>query len=204
MSNITNSTDESIAGSFIAAFGPIIIIGCFGFCFYQWYQGYKKRKKRRFDYKPVQVVNAVPVAQAPRVVNAVPVQTAMPVSRIIPPVQAIDEDVKLRQFFRAWRFTSFPCRKIDLDRLSTLVNSGFNIDKVFYAGASMYVTLRAQKYADDKTYLIDLMFEENQVLENNPLSQPESNMKTDRIVSSYSPHHILRIYNLYKESDITG
>ena len=193
MSNSTNSTstDESIAGSFIAAFGPIIIVGCFGFCFYQWYQGYKKRKKRRFDYEPVQAVPVPPIISRP-------VQAAPAVNRgkIIPPV-------KLKQFFRAWGITSFPCRKIDLERLSTLVKSGFNIDKVFYAGASMYVTLKDQKYADDKTYLIDLMFTQNTVLENNPLSQPESNMETDRI-GSYSPQYILRIYNLYKESDITG
>ena len=196
MSNSTNSTNVAalaVVGSFVSLLVPFCVIAICCGSGYKAKKAYDRRSKR-YNYKEVPVVKGRIISpRAPPTVNAVPVAPA----RIIPPVQATAVQA-IDEFFRAWGITSFPCRKIDLERLSTLVNSGFNIDKVFYAGASMYVTLKAKKYANDKTYLIDLMFKQNTVLENNPLSQPES-IETDRIVS-YSAQYILRIYNLYKES----
>lgn len=198
MSNSTNSTDESIAGSFIAAFGPIIIIGCFGFCFYQWYQGYKKRKKRRFDYKPVQarVVNAVPV-QAPRVVNAVPVQPAMQVvkGRIIPQTDTRDLDERIRDFFKQYEIIYFPCRKIDLDRLKIIAGK-LRFDRVFFAtirgaGRGLYVIV------GNRTYKIDLMFTENLMLERNLLETASSIPTTQKLYPIYKVDYVLRVYDLW-------
>ena len=192
MSNSTNSTDESIAGSFIAAFGPIIIIGCFGFCFYQWYQGYEKRKKRRFDYEPVQarVVNPVPV-------QAVPVQPAMQVvkGRIIPQTDTRDLDERIRDFLKQYEIIFFPCRKIDLDRLKIIAGK-LRFDRVFYAtirgaGRGLYVIV------GNRTYKIDLMFKENYKTQWNLLETASSIPTTQKLYPIYEVDYVLRVYDLW-------
>jgi len=178
-----------MAGSFIAAFGPIIIVGCFGFCFYQWYQGYKRRKKRRFDYEPVQAV--------PRVVNAAPIIPVVK-GRIIPRAQAIDEDVKLRQFFRdSGKY--FPASKLDLLHLD-LVASLFKyndmpISQVYYSGG-VYVI------AQGNAYSLDSMFKSEVTVVDNIFANPFKITKQSSAI--YDLKVILQIYDLYKKLNITG
>ena len=201
MSNSTNSTNVAVV-AVGASFGSIIVTCCCwilicGGCFKakKWYN---KRKKRRFDYDPLQPVNAVPV-QAAMPVQAVPVQPAMPV--IIPQVQAtaIDEDVKLRQFFRDSGIKYFPASKLDLLHLdlvaSLFKNNNMPISQVYYSGG-VYVIARGNAYS------LDSMFKSPVTLVDNIFANPFKITKQSSAI--YDLKDILRIYDLYKESDITG
>lgn len=189
MSNITNSTNVAVV-AVGATFGSIIVTCCCwilicggGYKAKKWYN--KRSKRYKYEEVPIEV-------------NAVPVQPAMRVARIIPPVQAIDEDVKLKQFFRAWG-KYFPASKLDLLHLdlvaSLFKNNNMPISQVYYSGG-VYVIARGNAYS------LDSMFKSPVTLVDNIFANPFKITKQSSAI--YDLKDILSIYDLYKKSDITG
>ena len=196
MSNSTNSTNVAVV-AVGATFGSLIVACCWialccggGYKAKKWYN---KRKKRRFNFKPVQ---AVPVQPA-MPVQAVPVQAAMPEvqGRIISQTDTRDLDERIRDFFKQYEIIYFPCRKIDLDRLKIIAGK-LRFDRVFYAtirgaGRGLYVIV------GNRTYKIDLMFKENYKTQWNLLETASSIPTTQKLYPIYEVDYVLRVYDLW-------